>query len=971
MAQISVKSPAGQLGTIDDSDLKSALSHGFTQPSNDEIDAYNNKQEYGSGILNPAIAAAESAAGTATFGQSRELENFSGLTTPEAQFQRAKQNPISSNIVGPAVGLYFDPLGAISLTNKIGGKVAEGAAKIIGKAPEGAGFIARAMKNAPAAAADFATQGAIFGAGNTVNEHALGDTDEIGEHLLSNVGYGALYTGGLGALIESGANTFGSSTLKDMAAQKSFQSDIAQGVKNSEASEIAQKPASQSIEDIQNIVKANPNVSQDGLPSSNALKEAVQGLPDLEFQPHAIQYQSLQDPAARDLYKTALEGQSEEAKALMGYEALQKAEGVEKLDSTIKGISPDKELTIDPVEAGNSAVDSFTNQYESEKKELAPLFEHFDKVADGKNVGGFNTILKLQDIFPTIGEYLNQDKEGLFQFSKYKATMPFSKEAHEAISSLVDAVNDGDLNLSKLRNVRESMRGLVKFDADPRASMQVGAIRKMLMDEMQDHVSRLAPDMNVREVFKRYAQNEERRPIIEKILGGSISDRASFAKTIKPEDVLNRLFSNTISVKAAKEILGSDFNKVAGDYLAGARAKVTDEAKNGFSSNKFATFLKGKQPELKEAFSSAESGVDPTLARIGNLTDYMRILPDSPSVNPSGTAKTLGIMEKIAGLSRVLKPTNMIQDLAENYAKNAQSAKRMATLNEVLAGKTFSAASEAAEEKQVQGSVLAKIERASENMAYRITKNAQEIFKKGFAAAKNSIGLVGSKLAPSPMHKTDKRSDNQKAHDVLARINELQNDPEKMVSELEKATSALYQHAPMITQGIQSAATRGTEFLATKLPTRPPLSPLSNETYEPSKTEIASFERYYNAVEDPMLPMRQVKDGSITPESVEAISAVYPKMYNQMKLAIMNEIPNVLKKKDIPYQLKQSLSMFLGQPIDQSLTPQSVMNNQAAFTPTQNSQPQGPNKRPGAVIASAKDMHANSRISRMPSDNLS
>lgn len=949
MDQITVKSKFGQLGTIDKNDLPSALSHGFTLAKNEEIQSHNDQQQYGSGMLNPLVAGLEEAASTATFGASRQLEDATGLTTPEDQAARAKYNP-TSQVIGAGAGLIADPFGMIGKTAKVGGRITEGAGKIIGKAPEGAGFLSRAIRNAPAAAVGAASEGAAFGVGQSVADQAMGDPDALGEHLMSNVGYGSLIAGGLGGMLETGANAFGKTLshggssiqklgTEDGAKMASYKDDISRGADaqaegmgapQPEGTVQGDQPFSQfkegpkSLEDIQAAVKTNYPVVPEGMPSYNALKEAVDGLPDLQFKPHNLQYESLTDQGLRDYYKTFLEGQSDESKALRDYEALQKSEATTKLDNTINDLAQGQKLSANQTSAGDNAVKAFTDQYQSEKEALGPLFKQFDKAAEGKKINSLNPLLGLHDEFPEIAKYINADKDGVFKIDKYSPEMPFSKNTYGAIKDLVSASNSKDLTLSGLRNVRESMRDRITLTSGPRDQAQIGSIRKMLMDQMQDSISKIAPDLDVRNTFKRYAQNEEKRGIIESILGGSVSDKASFGKTIKSEDVLNKIFSNTVSTGAAKDILGKDFNKVLADYLNQTRAKVTDEAKNGFSSNKFATFLKGKNPELLTALAENPQA----LKRIGDLTDYMRILPDSPSVNPSGTAKTLTILDKIAGLSRNLKPTNAIADFAQKFADKSAAERQKYTIGEVLSGKHLGAAQEAADERYLQTSKLAKIERFVEDSAYRIENNAKALFKLGVDTARKSVGLVGSKLAP----KGTKKEDTSKA--AFAQIMDLQTNPEKMIDTLQKATASIYPHAPGISQGVQSAATRATEFLAGKIPPMPPKSPFSEDDFEPNKSQIAQFERYYNVIEDPIGSMGDIKLGTVTPETVETLSTVYPKLYDQMKMSIIEQASKVIGKKEaIPYQLRQAIGTFIGEPVDDAMLPQNVMNTQAIFVP--------------------------------------
>lgn len=959
MATVTVKSKFGQFGTVDSKDLDQALKHGFAIAPNDEIEEHNSRIEHGSGMMNPAITAAESFASIPTFGLSRELENLTGLTTPEDQAARAKYNPVSK--LAGEVGGFITPLGRAASGLKgvyaAGELATEGMAKVLGEAAPGAGYLARVARAAPAAAAGAAVEGAAFGAGQSINEHALGDPDALGEHLVSNIGYGALLGGAGGAALESGAQAFGRSTLTksmvaDAAKATSVKNDIVQGVKNGEDAglqqEMAQVPLKnfpESIEDIQNAVKTNFPVVPEGVPALNALKEAEDVLPDSQFKTHNLQYESLKDQAARDFYGVLKEADSPEAKALRDYEAMQKSEASAMLDKTIQDIHPNQAPISEPVKAGESAIESFSSQYDAEKKELVPVFKKFDDLAKTQGVNGAEILANVEKNLPEMGSLVQVDEKGKFILPKYESDMPFSKTAYKSIKDLVNAANKKELTLSGLRNVRDSMKDKLNLLSSGRDFAQVGTIRKALMDSMEGMVTKLSPDIELRDAFKRYAVNEGKRDVIEQILGGSISGKGSLAKQIKPEDVLNKIFSNTVSVQAAKGILGKDFNKVLSDYLANARSKVTDEARNGFSSNKFNTFLRGKNPELAAAFGEGT----PALKRIEALTTKMRILPDAPSVNPSGTAKALSIQEKIAGLSRVLRPTQALQDFADRFAKRAQAEKQNYTLGEVLNGKSFADATSAASEAELKASKFARLQRMADNVTSDISKNAKALFDKSIDTARKSVGLVGSKLAPKPQKNMpkDDEADLGVHSKVFAKLQELQ-DPINLYNDLEKSTGTLDHHAPMVSQAMKTTLVRATQFLHEKLPSMPEKGPFTNDKYLPSLTEIAKFERYYKAIEDPVGVMADVKSGFVAPEAIETLTMVYPKLYDSMKMAVMDQASKHMAKNDaVPYKTRLAISAFLNQAVDRSLDYSSIMANQQAYALAP--QPQGQTKpsKPG------------------------
>lgn len=950
MSTVTVKSPLGQLGTIDNSELTEALKNGFTVAPNAEIDEHNNRIEHGSGVMNPLLAFAEEAASTATFGTSRQFENLTGLTTQEEQESRTKYNPIA-NMVGIPVGVLADPLGAVGLLTKAGKATSVATKAVLGGAPEGASLIAKAARNVPAAALGAAVEGAGFGIGQTIADQAMGrlnDPDLMAEHIAGNIGYGALFAGALGGALEGGVNVFGASTLPKMA---SFQADIGAGVAEAEAARAQSaardavmgemegpfgqfKAPPSSLDEIKQAVKTNFPVVPQGLPSHSALRESVEALPDLQFKPHALQYESLTDQGLRDYYKTFLESQADEGRALRSYEALQKSEATTKLDQTIRDLAPTHTVAKDVTSAGENVVKAFTDQYEKEQAALRPTFQKIDTIL-GKNslqnrTLGYDALLKVeQSLGEDLHNILSFDKNGKGFLKPYEPTMALTKEAHSALKDLVKAQNKSSITASELRNLRDSMKGHIDFSSGRvnETTAQVSKIRKALMDVLQETVDKVAPDVQVRDAFKRYALNEEMRSDVERIVGGALSDKASWKKTIKPEEVLNKVFSSSVSVQAAKEILGDDFAKVMADYLALNRSKMTDEARIGFSSNKFKSFLKDKEPEILAGLN------DPAvMKRLNALTDYMRILPDSPSSNPSGTAKSADILKRIAGISRSLKPSEAIVDFANKYMSKIDAEKQRFTLDQVLAGKHFHAAEEAAEQMQYATSKLKKLERFAENTAYRIRANAEAVFKKAMVLGERSVGILGSKLVPEPKKKlkrNDEEASIEKHEKVFAQIDELVRDPEKMISHLEKISDPVYHHAPDLAEGIQTLSVRALGFLQSKIPLKEPTSIFNQrQRYSGSPQEISKFDRYFTIVENPLLAFQQVKNRTITPETIETLSMVYPKLYDKMKLELLDVASH---QKNVPFQTRQSVAMFLGEPLESSLSPANILANQAVF----------------------------------------
>lgn len=220
---------------------------------------------------------------------------------------------------------------------------------------------------------------------------------------------------------------------------------------------------------------------------------------------------------------------------------------------------------------------------------------------------------------------------------------------------------------------------------------------------------------------------------------------------------------------------------------------------------------------------------------------------------------------------------------------------------------------------------LAKIERLATQMTNSIATTAKAIFKGGALAAEPFAGYLGSKLTPE-----QKRS---KSNDMFTDINRLGGDPQHLVDQLQHNTQDMHGIAPNTTGAVQQAATRATQFLQSKIPQQPNPKPLSSPT-EPSQADLAKFQRYYQVVENPTSVLKDVKNNTITPEAMEALSTVYPKMYQEMQKQVMNQMTSYMGKKNkdlLPHSTKLSLSLFMGQDLIDTLAQPSIAANMAAM----------------------------------------
>lgn len=114
-----------------------------------------------------------------------------------------------------------------------------------------------------------------------------------------------------------------------------------------------------------------------------------------------------------------------------------------------------------------------------------------------------------------------------------------------------------------------------------------------------------------------------------------------------------------------------------------------------------------------------------------------------------------------------------------------------------------------------------------------------------------------------------------------------------------------------------------------------------------STTEKSQYERTLSIAEHPTNMFGYIKAGRLTGKDVTDFKALYPDMYNQMATSLQQNILDHTSKGDtIPYQSRLGLSVFLGQPMDSTMTPGSIIAAQMASSGKPSEQPQDGSKPP-------------------------
>lgn len=879
------------------------------------------EEKYG-GLGQQAKAAAEGIARGATLGTSDFAETRLGIANPEDIRARQEENPVTSTL-----GNVAGNVGIIAATGGLAAP-AEGAMLAAKAAPLAARMLG------------MGAEGAVLGGGNTISDASLGDTKINAQKILTDIGMGFAFGAGLGALskgIEAAPSIY-------RATEKVAPESLESAIGGAPESSIVDAPSSEpvtglkptSIDDIKDRVKdASYRGEAVEMPSKAILEDAITRTPMLN-PVHDLQLESLNNQGARDIYKTALEMPGKESDALRSYEALQKQELTKQTQQTVESLAHDQKVTSDAVEAGNQAIKTFTDQYQAEKSTLGPAFEAL-KGTEIENTAHLPGVLqKMTDAVPGVAQMFDTVPGDAFniKIKPYKTSWGLDRATYSAVKEAVESLEQGGpKSFEFLSNVRKGLSQHIDVTAQGDAPREIRAIRAAMMDYMQGALEAVDPMISVaakegeqaatvRDLFKRYAINEEQRGVIEKAFGASVgSPEFGQISKIKPEMISDRIFGNTATVNAAKNILPKEkFDHLLANWLSEQVEKVTD--KGSFSSNKFGSFLKRNQDVLNEAFRDNPQA----LTKLKDLNNIARILPDSTSINPSGTAKTL------LGILKAHSLGDLIGNMKGYAAEKIQQRMVSDQLNAHLAGKAD------------QATKMNILRKTIQKTTDKIDEGAKRIFSDtGVKASMSALTTVSD----------------QEYNKRVNRLKEFTANPQALMDHLDKSTAPLYAAAPNITGDINNAMIRATQFLSTKIPTNHTHFPMS-DTFQPSDAQKDKFNEFYDVVNDPTISLDMVRQGVVTNDTMEALQSVHPDLLGEMRQKVVSEFkPD--EAEDLGYHTKISLAKFLGAPMDENMLPLAIASYQSALNQPQKSSQPGPQGGRKSTLGGLKELDVSGR----------
>lgn len=190
-------------------------------------------------------------------------------------------------------------------------------------------------------------------------------------------------------------------------------------------------------------------------------------------------------------------------------------------------------------------------------------------------------------------------------------------------------------------------------------------------------------------------------------------------------------------------------------------------------------------------------------------------------------------------------------------------------------------------------------------------------------------------------------------------LQHLQENPQKLLDIGGDLHSSLPDHAAAL--GAKTASV--VNYFSALKPMASQAAPLDDVT-PPSNLQSQHYDRQVALAEHPLHALQLAKEGRLQPEDLKTISTLYPKLHQSIMSGVMDSIVQAkIDKKEIPYKQKVGLSQLMGQPLDSTLSPASMMaiissqgGSPAPQTAPKKGSRSGPTAQTQKTIKEADDM---------------
>lgn len=874
---INVFNPEGDLGTLAPHQLPDALENGYTQASDQDVHNYYLQKEYG-GVGQTLAATAEGAAQGATFGLSAPAELKAGITTPEDMARRAEANPLAHNI-GQVSGLAASSLIPGVGEAEVLGKVGQVGAEALGLGKTGAGF----LNQVAADTVKGAFEAALFqGTSEEIPRAFYEDPDKFAQSAIADIGLAGVMGGVFSGTIGAALRKIGVSNAEQLAGHPTLgaapeaESVAAAGTKATKGTFVSEldMPAMEAGDlktSIQNSNILKPAEKENIISGLSSLKSNSKEIEDAASKIGApIAPGMLSDSK---WVQKATDSLINGAPTYSGMKVAAKySEGFNIANKAVEDVVGSEMPQYSKAELGNIMKTSIADQI---KEQAAPI------------ANMYNEIKKYHSFIPLEKEAvpgLIKDIEAMKEI-KLSPSSPGSRLAKDVLSEIGNIKTVDDIKTYN-SGLWDRLPPTASTSEKHMVSTISDALKKLENSSVESFANKMPHNDEGKAVIQSLIQQRKTadanyKPFIQKVqtlaeqlgknrISGAQSAINFLQHELTPEQVTQKLFSknNSEFLKFFKKEFPEQFELMRQYQKGTLRDEALSKTDGKLSPKMLFNKVNRLEPEIQKSLFTSDE-----LAKLKAAETYLQAFPKN--FNPSGTngmAAFRQFFEHPVGAT----VSNLRDFGIEQFIKHVSASPEV--IQATSLGKATQSGFNAA-----QRAIKAILNPETANMPAALTPSI---------AARNKLKAIVIEMAQDPGKLNDINTNNP-VEDY------------KQPFALTSSRAATYLNS-IRPKDLQNSP------LDTKIP--------------PPPGEKASYDRQLDLAQNPNLILKHIKDGNIIPQDIKTVATIYPNYYQHLTQKLVDAaMEQNSRGKIIPYKTRIGMSLFLGRPLDSTMTPQSIM----------------------------------------------
>lgn len=911
MADITVKAPSGELYDVAPSALTDDLkSQGYTVATPQEVATYDAQKRAEESPLTESLKTAGAAAArSASFGLSDLALTQSGLVAKEDLKALKEANP-ASDIGGEVAGLFV-PGSLLGKGAKVASTLAEkAAANYLTKT--GYGLAERAFaKKVLTSVAKEATEGAVYGLQQGITETQLGDPENVGETLAANIGLGMLFGGGVG--------------VAGPIIGKGFEK-VSTGLSNVSSKKVMSKVFGVSEDTLDKMIKIRAkgeevpvmsdlvisykdklqSLQDDVLNSKVSLAEAKSKLKEVED--NAWRKYSLDKENAklsRDEFKKQF---NEESQAFIG-------ESKGKLIDAGKAVFKD---IADLEEQAVKKSQTITAGLDGQKVKTQSIYDNLVKLeTEYNNMGTESGVAAAKSIRNTIEQ--NPWLQNLNEIG--------AKRVKKLIVNLDKEINWKDFALADVEKVKNLAKKDIRYALDSELKSQLPDYANAMLPVKEDF--QLIQELKgfnteakaIRKVFglDSAVKQELDRPLLDK-LANRMGGNKQYLKDVD-DFVQRKALTKELPSAKALETAEAEYKALgskAKEFEIEDAIKATPEAQ---AVGKFQEQLAVSEAAKKELVGLTPNNIEGVFKRAakGDAVALEQVKVIENAFNSPLLADSLQKIGTVEAFEKALTNSSFRQLLWSFFGATIGATLGLGGgIAGFVAGRAVGEVSPMLAKQALDKYIdfqsnkfnkLALVNKVAEENSNKLKDGIKSFMQNG--AEKTKKGLVYGMIDLANGETSLDTKDTYKKN-----VTSLQNagsNPEMLIDRVSDKMGLLNQIAPNVSQVTQQTLFKGLNFLLSKIPPTETATMFNQGFRFPSDLDMAEFNRYARAVNNPLTIIEDLKHGQLTSEAVEVLQNVYPSLYSQIRdqvVDLVHENPNM------SYQDRLQISTLLGVPVD-------------------------------------------------------